>query len=134
MAKLINHIMVDGKKNIAEKIVYSTFEKISSAENPATEVLKNAIEKLSPKMETRSRRIGGAIYQVPFPIKDKRSIYLSLKWIVINAQKRGEYGMVNKLANEIKDILSDGACGSIKKRDEVYKSCEANKAFAHYKW
>jgi small subunit ribosomal protein S7 len=134
VAKLINKVMKDGKKSKAEKIVYGAFDLIREklGEDPL-KVFHKAVENVKPIMEVRPRRVGGATYQVPMEVNERRQIHLALKWIVDAARARSERGMVNKLANELIDAYNERG-GAFKKKEEVHRMAEANKAFAHYRW
>ncbi|TCK02479.1 30S ribosomal protein S7 [Phorcysia thermohydrogeniphila] len=134
VAKLINKVMKDGKKSKAEKIVYGAFDLIREklGEDPL-KVFHKAVENVKPIMEVRPRRVGGATYQVPMEVNERRQIHLALKWIVDAARARSERGMVNKLANELIDAYNERG-GAYKKKEEVHRMAEANKAFAHYRW
>ncbi len=135
VTKLINQVMLSGKKGLAQRIVYGSFDIIKEkmALDPI-DVFTTALENVKPVLETKSRRVGGASYQVPMEIRPERRQTLAIRWIVNFARKRsGERGMDAKLAGEIMDAYnSTGA--SIKKRDEMHRMAEANKAFAHFKW
>ena len=135
VTKLINQVMLSGKKGLAQRIVYGSFDIIKEkmALDPI-DVFTTALENVKPVLETKSRRVGGATYQVPMEIRPDRRQTLAIRWMVSFARKRsGERGMDAKLAGEILDAFnSTGA--SIKKRDEMHRMAEANKAFAHYKW
>ena len=134
VAKLINKVMKDGKKSKAEKIVYGAFDIIKEklGEDPL-KVFHKAVENVKPVMEVRPRRVGGATYQVPMEVNERRQIHLALKWIVEAARARSERGMVSKLANEIIDASNERG-GAFKKKEEVHRMAEANRAFAHYRW
>ena len=132
--KLINSIMYDGKKTAAEKIVYDAIEKIKSKskDEPLT-VFNEAINNLKPTVEVRSRRVGGATYQVPVEVKSKRSQALALRWLIDASRKRKDKKMSDKIFNEIFDAYnSKGA--AIKKKEDTHKMAESNKAFAHFRW
>ena len=135
VTKLVNQVMESGKKGLAQRIVYGAFEikKKKLGQDPL-EVFTAALENVKPVLETKSRRVGGATYQVPMEIRPERRQTLAIRWIVAFARKRsGERGMDAKLAGEIMDAFnSTGA--SIKRRDEMHRMAEANKAFAHFKW
>ncbi|OMH40726.1 30S ribosomal protein S7 [Desulfurobacterium indicum] len=134
VAKLINKVMKDGKKSVAEKIVYGAFGIIKEklGEEPLA-VFHKAVENVKPIMEVRPRRVGGATYQVPMEVRPERQIHLALKWIVDAARARSERGMVNRLANELIDAYNQKG-GAFKKREDTHRMAEANKAFAHYRW
>ena len=134
VTKITNQVMLDGKKGIAQSIVYSAMniaaEKIGEG---ALNVLTTAIENIKPKLETKARRVGGANYQVPMEVSADRQQTLAIRWLVMCARKRNERGMENRLAAEIVDAYNQ-AGGAIKKRDDMHRQAEANKAFAHYRW
>ena len=134
VTKLINNIMLDGKKGTAQAIVYGAFEivKEKTGEEP-TEVFRKALENIMPVLEIKARRIGGATYQVPLEIRADRRQTLGLRWLVGYARKRHEKTMADKLAGEIMDALNQNG-GAHKKKEEVHKMAEANKAFAHYRY
>ena len=135
VTKLLNQVMESGKKGLAQRIVYGAFDIIKEKTgSEALEVFNTAVENVKPVLETKSRRVGGATYQVPMEIRPERRQTLAIRWIVAFARKRsGERGMDAKLAGEILDAYnSTGA--SIKRRDEMHRMAEANKAFAHFKW
>ena len=132
--KLINSIMYDGKKITAEKIVYDAIEKIKtkSKDEPIT-VFNDAISNVRPTVEVRSRRVGGATYQVPVEVKTKRSQALALRWIIDASRKRKDKKMSDKLFNEIYDAYQNKG-SAIKKKEDTHKMAESNKAFAHFRW
>ena len=135
VTKLINQVMVDGKRGIAQNIVYDAFNilKEKTGEDSMT-VFTQAIENVKPLLETKARRVGGATYQVPMEIRPDRRQTLAIRWIVMFARKRGgEKEMNKKLASELLDAYNN-AGGAVKRRDEMHRMAEANKAFAHYKW
>ena len=134
VTKLINSIMLDGKKGVAEKIVYGAFDKVAEKTGrEALEVFEEALGNIMPVLEVKARRVGGATYQVPMEVRPERRRTLGLRWIPTYSRARNEKTMKERLANEILDALNNqgGAC---KKRDDTHKMAEANKAFAHYKW
>ena len=132
--KLINSIMLDGKKTIAEKIVYDAIDKIKSkSKDEPLSVFNDAINNVRPTVEVRSRRVGGATYQVPVEVKSKRSQALALRWIMDATRKRKNKTMAEKLYSEILDA-SQNKGSAIKKREDTHKMAEANKAFAHFRW
>lgn len=135
VTKLINQVMWDGKKGLAQKIVYGAFDIIKEkTSQEGLDVCLQAIENVKPLLETKGRRVGGATYQVPMEIRPERRQTLAIRWIVLNARKRsGERNMNEKLAGELLDAYNNTGA-SIKKRDEMHRMAEANKAFAHYKW
>ena len=135
VTKLINQVMLNGKKGLAQRIVYSAFDIIKEKTGQdAIEVFTKALENVKPVLETKGRRVGGANYQVPMEIRPERRQTLAIRWIVDFARKRsGERGMEAKLAGEIMDAANETGA-SIKRRDELHRMAEANKAFAHYRW
>ena len=134
VTKLINNIMLDGKKTVAEGIVYEAFDIIKEKESKdALEVFEAALENIMPVLEVKARRVGGATYQVPLEIRPERRQTLGLRWLVNYARKRHEKTMAEKLAGEILDAIN-GNGGAFKKKEDTHKMAEANKAFAHYKW
>ena len=134
ITKLINGIMLDGKKGTAEKIVYGAFDRIKEETNTdPMEVFNKAMDNIKPALEVKSRRVGGANYQVPIEVSPARSQALGLRWLVKYSRERGGKGMADNLANELIDA-SNNAGAAVKKREDTHKMAEANKAFAHYRW
>ena len=134
VTRLINNIMYDGKKGVAQKIVYGAFDIISEKTGKeALEVFEQAMENVMPVLEVKARRVGGATYQVPMEVRPERRRTLGLRWITTYSRARNEKTMKERLANEILDALN-GQGGACKKRDDTHKMAEANRAFAHYKW
>ena len=134
VTKLINNVMLDGKKTVAQKIVYDAFDIIKEKEGKdALEVFEAALNNIMPVLEVKARRVGGATYQVPMEIRAERRQTLGLRWLVNYARNRHEKTMAEKLANEILDAMNSTG-GSFKKKEEMHRMAEANKAFAHYKW
>ena len=134
VAKFINNVMEDGKKAVAEKIVYSAFDIIASkSKQDALEVFNTAIENVKPVVEVRSRRVGGATYQVPCEVRADRSQALAIRWIFDAAKKRSETTMTDRLAGELLDAFANKG-SAIKKREDTHRMAEANKAFSHYKF
>ena len=134
VTKVINSIMLDGKKSIAEGIFYSAMDLIKEKTGQeGYDVFKQALENIKPQIEVRSRRIGGATYQVPVEVRKERQQALAIRWLVKYTRERKEYGMIAKLKKEL-IAASNGEGGSVKKKDDTYKMAEANRAFAHYKW
>ena len=134
ITKLINNIMLDGKKGTAQGIVYGAFDFVKEKTNEdALEVFYKAMNNIMPVLEVKARRIGGATYQVPVEVRPERRETLGLRWLVRYARARGEKTMVERLAKEIMDAANNTG-SSVKKREEVHKMAEANKAFAHYRW
>ena len=134
VTKLINAVMLDGKKGTAENIIYDAFDQIKekTGKNPV-EVFEAAMENIMPLLEVKSRRVGGSNYQVPIEVRPDRRQTLGLRWLVQYSKNRSGRGMANKLANEIMDA-ANGVGGAVKKREDTHKMPEANKAFAHYRW
>ena len=134
VTKLVNNIMLDGKKGVAQKIVYGAFKRVEEkAEKPALEVFEEAMNNVMPVLEVKARRIGGATYQVPIEVNSRRSTTLAIRWLVDFSRKRKENTMAQRLANEIIDA-SENTGAAVKKREDTYKMAEANRAFAHYRW
>jgi len=134
ITKFINKIMLDGKKSTAEKILYSALDIISArSEKPGIDVFNEAIDNIKPVLEVKSRRVGGATYQVPVEVRPVRQLSLAIRWLVDAARKRNERTMAERLANELMDAASDKG-SAFKKKEDTYKMAEANKAFAHYRW
>jgi small subunit ribosomal protein S7 len=136
ITKFINKLMYDGKKSVAEKIVYTALEiasKKTNGEKRGIEIFNDAVDKVKPVLEVRSRRVGGATYQVPVEVRPERQLSLSLRWLVEASRKRNERTMAERLANELLDASSDKGA-TFKKKEDIYKMAEANKAFAHYRW
>ena len=132
--RLINNIMYDGKKGVAQKIVYEAFEIVEEKTGKnALEVFEQAMENVMPSLEVKARRVGGANYQVPIEVRPERRQTLGLRWMASYSRLRSEKTMKERLAGEILDALN-GAGGAAKKRDDTHKMAEANKAFAHYRW
>ena len=134
VTRLINNIMLDGKKGVAQKIVYGAFEIVNEKTGKdALEAFNEALENIMPVLEVKSRRVGGATYQVPMEVRPERRQTLGLRWITTYSRNRSEKTMKERLAGEIMDALNNtgGAC---KKREDTHKMAEANKAFAHYRW
>lgn len=134
VTKLINNIMLDGKKGVAQNILYEAFTKVEAKTgNPAMEVFDQAITNIMPVLELKVRRIGGANYQVPVEVSNERRLTLGLRWLVNYSRLRNENTMIDRLANEIVDA-SNGSGASVKKKEDTHKMAEANKAFAHFRW
>ena len=134
VTRLINNIMYDGKKGVAQKIVYEAFEIVEEKTGKnALEVFEQAMENVMPSLEVKARRVGGANYQVPIEVRPERRQTLGLRWMASYSRLRSEKTMNERLAGEILDALN-GAGGAAKKRDDTHKMAEANKAFAHYRW
>jgi small subunit ribosomal protein S7 len=134
LAKFVNNLMERGKKSTAEKIIYSALEEISTkAKRDPLEVFEEALDNVGPHVEVKSRRVGGATYQVPLEVKSGRKLALAMRWIVTSAKKRSEKKMSTKLANELLEA-SDGKGEAVKKRQDTHKMAEANKAFSHFRF
>lgn len=134
VTKLINNVMLDGKKGVAQKIVYGAFNRLAEKTGKdAIEVFEEAMNNIMPVLEVKARRIGGATYQVPIEVRPDRRQTLALRWLVLYARQRGEKTMEERLANEIIDA-SNNTGASVKKKEDMHKMAEANKAFAHYRW
>jgi small subunit ribosomal protein S7 len=134
VTKFVNVVMRQGKKTVAERILYDALEQIrqKSGDDPM-KVFKKAIENVKPAVEVKSRRVGGSTYQVPVEVRPTRRLALSMRWIIQSAQKRGEKTMRQKLAGELLEAAENRG-GAIKKREDTHRMAEANKAFAHYRW
>jgi small subunit ribosomal protein S7 len=134
VTKLINKVMWDGKKATAQKIVYGAFEIVAEKTGrEALDAFQQGLENVTPALEVKARRVGGATYQVPMEIRADRKQSLAIRWLVEYARKRNEHGMDAKLAGEIMDAIN-GQGGAFKKKEDTHKMAEANKAFAHYRW
>ena len=134
VTRLINKLMLDGKKGVAQKIVYGAFDiiKEKTGEDPL-EVFEKAMENVMPVLEVKARRVGGATYQVPMEVRPERRQTLGLRWITLYARQRGERTMKERLANEIMDAVNETG-SAFKKREDTHRMAEANKAFAHFRW
>ncbi len=134
VTKLINNIMLDGKRGVAQKIVYGAFEKVEAkSDKPALEIFEAAMNNIMPVLEVKARRIGGATYQVPIEVRPDRRQALALRWLTTYSRKRGEKTMEDRLANELFDA-SNNTGASVKKKEDMHKMADANKAFAHYRF
>jgi len=133
IARFINMVMYSGKKSVAEKIVYGAMDVIGEKSNNALDVVEKALGNISPSVEVKSRRVGGATYQVPVEVRASRRMALAMRWLIESARKRGENSMPRKLAAELIDA-SENRGGAVKKREETHRMAEANKAFAHFRW
>ena len=134
VTKLINNIMLDGKKGVAQKIVYDAFEIVNEKTGKdALEAFKEAMENIMPVLEVKARRVGGATYQVPMEVRPERRQTLGLRWLVVYSRKRGEKTMAERLANEIMDAIANTGA-AVKKKEETHKMAEANRAFAHFRY
>ena len=134
VTKLINGIMLDGKKGVAQRIVYGAFEKAAAKKGaPAMDVFEEALNNIMPVLEVKARRVGGSTYQVPMDIRPARRQTLGLRWMVSFARSRSEKNMIDRLANELVDA-SNNTGGAVRRKEEMHRMADANKAFAHYKW
>jgi small subunit ribosomal protein S7 len=134
VTQLINKVMLDGKKSTAETIVYRALERVGERTGrPPAEVLEQAVKSVTPVLEVRSRRVGGANYQVPVEVPARRARTLAIRWLVTFARQRREREMIDKLVGEILDATNQQG-GAFKKKDDIYRMAQANKAFAHYRW
>ncbi|MBS6734061.1 MAG: 30S ribosomal protein S7 [Clostridiales bacterium] len=134
VTKLINNVMLDGKRGIAQKIVYGAFAKVEEKSGKAAvEAFEDAMNNIMPVLEVKARRIGGATYQVPIEVRPERRQALALRWLVMFSRKRGEKTMEDRLANEILDAMNNTGA-SVKRKEDMHKMAEANKAFAHYRF
>ena len=134
VAKFMNHIMKDGKKSVAEKIVYGAFNKIDEiSKTDPVELFKKALDTIGPVVEVKSRRVGGATYQVPIEVRPSRRQALAMRWLVEAARKRSEKSMDHRLAGELADA-ADGKGSAVKKKEDVHRMAEANKAFSHFRF
>jgi small subunit ribosomal protein S7 len=137
LAKFINMLMKSGKKSVAENIVYDALEQISArngqTEQQAVELLETALENIKPMVEVKSRRVGGATYQVPIEVRPARRKTLAMRWVIDAARKRNEKSMSQRLANELMDAAENRG-SAVKKREDTHRMAEANKAFSHYRW
>ncbi|HLK55380.1 MAG TPA: 30S ribosomal protein S7 [Chthonomonadaceae bacterium] len=132
--RFINRLMVDGKKSVAERIFYAAMEQLENrAKAPAREVFERAIHNVMPVIEVRPRRVGGSTYQVPVEVRQERKVALALRWVVTNSRKRAGRSMADKLAGELYDAANNTG-SSVKKKEDVHRMADANKAFAHYRW
>ena len=134
VSKFINAIMLDGKKSVAETVIYDSFKIIEDkAKSDPVEVFEEAMKNIQPPVEVRSRRVGGATYQVPVEVKSKRAQALAIRWLVDSARKRKDKHMSDKIFNELYDAYEKKG-SAVKKREDVHKMAESNKAFAHFRW
>jgi len=134
VAKFMNALMLDGKKSVAEGILYGAFDVIESRfKQDPLEVFRKALDNVKPRLEVKSRRVGGATYQVPMEVRPERRVALGMRWLVLYSRRRGEKTMRERLAAEFVDAAQNRG-DSVKKRDDTHKMAEANKAFAHYRW
>ena len=134
VTKLVNSIMLDGKKGVAQKVVYGAFDIVKEKTgNEPLDVFTQAMENIMPSLEIKARRVGGATYQVPMEVRPERRQTLGLRWITLYARQRGERTMKERLANEIMDAVNETG-SAFKKREDTHRMAEANKAFAHFRW
>lgn len=134
LTKFMNSLMIAGKKTTAEGIVYGAFELVEKKTgNSPVEIFHDALTKIKPELEVRSRRVGGATYQVPVEVRSERAQALAIRWLITSARKRSELTMVERLSGELLDASNDRG-GAVKKREDTHKMAEANRAFAHYRW
>ena len=134
VSKFMSCLMYDGKRSVAEKIVYGAFDKIESKSgNEPVTVFHDALENVRPHLEVRSRRVGGATYQVPVEVRAERAQALAIRWLIDSSRKRGEITMVDRLSAELLDA-SNNRGNAVKKREDTHKMAEANRAFSHYRW
>ncbi|MBA3716748.1 MAG: 30S ribosomal protein S7 [Actinobacteria bacterium] len=134
VSQMINRVMTRGKKSVAEHVVYTALERVADKTGkPAVDVLEQAVKTVTPVLEVRSRRVGGANYQVPVEVPQRRGRTLAVRWLITFARQRREKGMPEKLAGELLDALNEQG-GAFKRKDDMYRMAQANKAFAHYRW
>ena len=134
LAKFMNHVMISGKKSVAEKIVYGALDTVKARKNSdPLEIFEKALDAIAPLVEVKSRRVGGATYQVPVEVRPSRRNALAMRWLVDYARKRGEKSMAQRLANEMMEAC-EGKGSAVKKREDVHRMAEANKAFSHYRF
>ena len=134
VTKLVNSVMLDGKKGVAQKVVYSAFDMIKDKTgNEPLDVFNQAMENIMPSLETKSRRVGGATYQVPVEVRPTRREALAIRWLITAAKNRNEHTMEERLAGELADAVN-GRGTAVKKREDTHKMADANKAFSHYRW
>ncbi|RLF65053.1 MAG: 30S ribosomal protein S7 [Thermoplasmata archaeon] len=134
LAKFVNMLMKDGKKSVAEKILYGAMDIIKDkSKNDPQKTVNKALENISPQVEVKSRRVGGATYQVPIEVREVRRISLAMRWVIDAARKRGEKGMMQRLASELLDASANKG-NAFKKKEDTHRMADANKAFAHFRW
>lgn len=134
VTRMINKLMLDGKKSLAEKVFYNAMDLIKErTEEDGIEVLRKALDNVMPVLEVKSRRVGGSNYQVPVEVNERRRMSLAIRWIIESSRKRGERTMTERYANELIDAANNTG-GAVKKKEEVHRMAEANRAFAHYRW
>ncbi len=133
LTKFVNMVMSDGKRSVAERIMYGALERIGNKHDDPVEVMDTALENVKPRVEVKSRRVGGATYQVPVEVRPERRQTLAMRWLLEAARKRGEKTMAARLANEMQEA-ADNRGTAVKKREDTHRMAEANKAFSHYRW
>jgi len=134
LSKFMNYVMIDGKKSAAEKIVYGALDRVEEKlRRPPVDLFMEAIDNVTPAIEVRSRRVGGATYQVPVEVRSDRKLALAMRWIISAARARNETTMVDRLSNEIMDAAQNRGA-AVKKREDTHRMAEANRAFSHYRW
>ncbi len=134
LSKFMNNLMIDGKKSVAERIVYNAFDRVEDKLKKApVEVFHEALDNIKPNLEVRSRRVGGATYQVPVEVRPERREALAIRWLIAAAKNRNEKTMEERLAGELLDAVN-GRGTAVKKREDTHKMADANKAFSHYRW
>jgi len=134
LTKFMNNLMIDGKKSVAESIVYNALDRVEKRiKRSPIEVFREALDNIKPSVEVRSRRVGGATYQVPVDVRPERREALAIRWLIIAARKRNEHTMEERLAGELSDAVQNRG-SAVKKREDTHKMADANKAFSHYRW
>ena len=134
LAKFMNHVMVSGKKSVAERIVYGALDIVEDRlKKSPVEVFEEALDNVAPLVEVKSRRVGGATYQVPVEVRSERALALAIRWLINSSRKRSENSMTERLSGELMDASANRGA-SVKKREDTHKMAEANKAFSHYRW
>jgi small subunit ribosomal protein S7 len=134
LARFINMLMLNGKKSVAERVVYGALDQVQvKANQPSLDILHKALDNVQPLVEVKSRRVGGATYQVPVEVRPSRRIALAMRWLIDAARKRSEKGMIARLAGELLDAHENRG-SAVKKREDTHRMAEANKAFSHYRW
>ena len=134
LSKFMNYVMIDGKKSAAEKIVYGALDRVEEKlRRPPVDLFKEALDNVTPAIEVRSRRVGGATYQVPVEVRSDRKLALAMRWIIAAARGRNETTMIDRLSNEIMDAAQNRGA-AVKKREDTHRMAEANRAFSHYRW
>ena len=134
LTKFMNNLMIDGKKSVAERIVYNALDRVEARlKRPPVEAFHEALDNVKPSLEVRSRRVGGATYQVPVEVRPERRQALAIRWLIAAARKRNETTMIDRLSGELMDAANNRGA-AVKKREDTHKMADANKAFAHYRW